>query len=117
MPDDLLTALDRSFARRPAPGRRVVAGSRSAPPEPVTPAAARVRRGFAARYPLVEMFVTAQFIWGALLFIPGTQGIRPVVRALPYVSSVLLLFPYFLRKTPGLKHPGFAPFLVGALAV
>jgi hypothetical protein len=40
------------------------------------------------------MFLAAQFLWGALLFLPGSQAYRPVVRALPYAFSVGLLVVY-----------------------
>ena len=75
MPDELLTNLDRSFARvsQAAPAaaaprgiaRPTVAGNGAAP---------RTRFAFRERHPLVEIFVAVQFLWGALLFLPGAQN-------------------------------------------
>jgi hypothetical protein len=118
MPDELLTNLDRSFARvsQAAPAaaaprgiaRPTVAGIGAAP---------RTRFAFRERHPLVEIFVAVQFLWGALLFLPGAQNYRAAIRALPYLSSVLLLAAYLTKKTPETKAPGSMSFIVAALAL
>lgn len=118
MPDERLTELDRSLARASekvaaAAGPRTIAR----PAVTVGPPAPRVTVAFRDKYPLVEIFILAQFLWGALLFIPGIQSYRAVIRALPYVSSVVLVLPYFTKKVVGLKHPGSSSFLVAALAL
>jgi hypothetical protein len=77
----------------------------------------RTAKSFADRFPLVEIFVCAQFLWGALLFIPGVQSYRAIIRALPYLSSVALIAPYFPRKIRGIKAPPSASFLVAALGL
>src|SRR5512141_1084997 len=116
MHDDLLRDLDRSFARvtNETPGAAVRRGVVKPPtaPAPIK----RVARAFRERYPLVDIFIAVQFLWGALLFIPGVQSYRALIRALPYVSSVALVVPYFTQRTPGVRHPGSASFLVAALA-
>jgi hypothetical protein len=65
----------------------------------------------------VEWFVWVQFLWGALLFIPGSQAYRPIIRALPYASSVALLLLYLPQRTPWAKAPGSASFMLAALGV
>lgn len=48
---------------------------------------------------VVEIFILVQFLWGALLFVPGAQGFRMYVRVLPYAASIALFaFYYGSRK-------------------
>jgi hypothetical protein len=122
VPDDLLARLDREFDRRAAPGP---ARSSAPAPVPVPPPAELTtaepqppsfRQFRADRWHVLELFIAAQFLWGALLFVPGAQAFRAVIRALPYVSSALMALAY-IRRVPKLKPPIAASFLVGALAV
>jgi hypothetical protein len=46
-----------------------------------------------------EAFIAMQLLWGALLFVPGAQSYRTVVRAMPYVVSGAALAYYFRRGT------------------
>ena len=69
------------------------------------------------RWPWVEWFVCVQFLWGALLFIPDAQPFRPIIRALPYASSLGMLLLYFPQRSTHIKAPGSASFLLAALAV
>jgi hypothetical protein len=39
----------------------------------------------------LELFVLVQVLWGALLFVPGSQGYRIYIRAFPYVASLVAL--------------------------
>ena len=39
----------------------------------------------------IELFVAVQLLWGVFLFIPGAQPYRTLVRAMPYVSSLVAL--------------------------
>jgi hypothetical protein len=116
--DELLKDLDRAFAdseRRTASPRGPlrIAVAPAADPAP----APRTRTAFRDAYPLVEMFLAAQFLWGALLFVPGIQGYRAVIRALPYLSSVALIVPYLPKRMGAVTHPGSASFLVAALGL
>ena len=115
MPDELLTNLDRSFARvsEAAPAAAVPRGI-ARPTGAKAAAVPRTRSNFRERYPLVEIFVAAQFLWGALLFLPGAQTYRAAIRALPYLSSVLLLVVYLTKRTPETKAPGSMSFIVAA---
>src|ERR1700686_3246723 len=54
----------------------------------------------------MEVFVFCQFLLPAVLFVPGTQAIRIVVRVLPYVSCVLLLLVYYARVKKLKLAPG-----------
>jgi hypothetical protein len=118
MPDELLNDLDRALARAADRADAAPAPRRMARrPEPSPPPAPAPRRTFRDVYPLVELFLVAQFLWGALLFVPGGQAYRSVIRALPYVSSVALIVPYFTQRMPGVKHPGSASFIVAALGL
>lgn len=56
---------------------------------------------------VVETFILVQFLWGALLFLPGAQAFRFYIRALPYVSSLALFaFYYGGRRRLRLPAPG-----------
>ena len=135
MTDDLLSRLDESLgavregrkpsalgAARPAYGTGVVSGLlkgtatgtvvRSAE---ASVAAARV--SLRDRWPWVEWFVYLQFLWGALLFIPGSQAYRPIIRALPYASSAILPLLFLPQRSSWTKAPGSASFMLAALGV
>jgi hypothetical protein len=45
----------------------------------------------ALRWGTLEVFVLILYLSSALLFIPGTQAVRGVIRGLPYASSLVLL--------------------------
>ena len=46
----------------------------------------------------IELFAAIQLLWGVLLFIPGAQPYRMIVRALPYVVSLGALI-FALRRS------------------
>src|SRR5687767_7253534 len=103
MTDDLLARLDESLRAvreglvpAPAGARHRAAATAAFRPmaAPVQVARASIRD----RWPWVEWFVCAQFLWGALLFIPGAQAYRPIIRALPYASSMGMLLLYFPQR-------------------
>src|SRR5258708_19111599 len=62
----------------------------------------------------MEVFIFGQFLMPALLFVPGMQSIRIVVRVLPYLSCALLLFVYHARVKKLKLAPG-SRFLVLAM--
>lgn len=68
------------------------------------------------RWPWMEVFLCIQFLWGALLFIPGSQAYRPIIRALPYVSSFGLLVLYVPAPFHA-RHPWGARFILGAMSL
>ncbi len=135
MTDDLLARLDESLgavregrkpsalgAARPAYGTGVVSGllKGAATGTVVRPAEASVaaaRVSLRDRWPWVEWFVYLQFLWGALLFIPGSQAYRPIIRALPYASSAILLLLFLPQRSSWTKAPGSASFMLAALGV
>ena len=135
MTDDLLARLDESLgavregrkpsalgAARPAYGTGVVSGllKGTATGTVVRPAEASVaaaRVSLRDRWPWVEWFVYLQFLWGALLFIPGSQAYRPIIRALPYASSAILLLLFLPQRSSWTKAPGSASFMLAALGV
>jgi hypothetical protein len=53
------------------------------------------------RFHWIEAFIAVQFLWGALLFLPGAQQYRGYIRALPYSASLGMLGFYALRRTRG----------------
>lgn len=63
---------------------------------------------------VVEVFILIQFLWGALLFIPGAQEFRMYIRALPYVSSVVL-FAVFYGPRYSFRLPAAGKLVVLAL--
>jgi len=42
-----------------------------------------------------ELFIALQLLWGLLLFVPGAQAYRTIIRAAPYVMSGAALVYYF----------------------
>ncbi|MGE3957919.1 MAG: hypothetical protein AB7H96_14465 [Vicinamibacterales bacterium] len=61
-----------------------------------------------------QIFFAIQFLWGIPLFLPDTQGIRFIVRALPYASGMLFLLLYF-RRAPHGRLPRGGALVVAAL--
>src|SRR5262245_20483284 len=123
MADDFLVAIDESFTEsrtRPAPRpvraqSRFAIGGHGVVESTQARASTRVE-GIVARWPWAEILMVVQFLWGALLFIPGAQQYRPYVRALPYVISLALLVMHSLRRVPG-RAPRPTPRLVAALTI
>jgi hypothetical protein len=68
------------------------------------------------RWPWATAFLAVQFLWGALLFLPGSQAYRRVVRALPYAAAAALLVLYAptIRRV---RAPAGTLFLLFALAL
>lgn len=106
MADDLLARLDEDLARsadRLTPARRIArpsfATSSVAPEEALTSrdvdAAPTARPPIPERLQWPMVFLVVQFLWGALLFVPGSQAYRPIVRALPYALSIGLVAMYW----------------------
>jgi hypothetical protein len=69
------------------------------------------------RWPWVEWFIYAQFLWGLLLFFPGAQAYRPAIRALPYVMSLALLGLYLFQRRRTTKAPASVSFMLLGLGV
>lgn len=69
------------------------------------------------RWGWLELFVLAQWLSSALLFIPGAQAFRTPIRALPYLISLGLLFIHLgLRGARG-AVPRWSRMLVLALVL
>jgi hypothetical protein len=60
-----------------------------------------------------EVFVAALLLWSVLLFIPGAQAYRTIVRATPYVVSGAAL-AYYFRQGSGERLPDCARWLVAS---
>lgn len=113
MADDLLARLDSAVTadrplRQPLP-QTVPAGS-------ARPATAPDAPSLRERWPWLTIFLGIQFLWGALLFVPGSQDYRPIVRALPYASALALLAVYGTR-TVRARAPGGTLLLVFAIGL
>ena len=46
-----------------------------------------------------EVFLAVQLLWGAVLFLPGSQAYRTILRASPYLTSIGALIYYYRRPT------------------
>jgi len=68
------------------------------------------------RWSWPELFIAIQVLWGLVLFLPGAQGYRVYIRALPYVLSLVSLLHYF-RKGTGEPLPGSGRWLVACFAL
>lgn len=64
----------------------------------------------------MEAFVAVQLLWGLLLFIPGMQALRLLVRVLPYATSLGALI-LFLKRAGRDRLPPSAPWLFGVFAL
>lgn len=63
-----------------------------------------------------EVFIAAQLLWGLMLFIPGVQAFRPIVRAVPYLMSGAAILYYF-RHATGERLPDSAKWIVVSLVL
>ena len=70
----------------------------------------------AERWGWAEAFLLLQFLWGIALFVPGMQGYRAYVRAMPYLSSLAALAYYYRRPTGQTVHAS-AKWLVVSLGI
>jgi len=52
-----------------------------------------------ARWGWPELFIAGQMLWGVVLFLPGAQEQRTLIRAMPYIASGAALAYYFGRPT------------------
>lgn len=108
MADDLLAGLDARFSsatelgQRRRPARKPAVAALLASP-------VRSRATLRGRLPWLLLFVAAQFLWGALLFLPGSQAYRPIIRALPYALSAGLFAIYVMRIVRGRSPRGTVP--------
>jgi hypothetical protein len=64
----------------------------------------------------IELFAAIQLLWGVLLFIPGAQPYRVIVRALPYVTSLAALL-FVLRRRMDVPIPASGKWLLAAFAL
>src|SRR5260370_30999081 len=64
----------------------------------------------------MEAFIFCQFLLAGIMFLPGAQAFRIVVRTLPYLSCALLLPVYQSRIKNRKLAPG-SPILMAALLV
>lgn len=119
MAEDFLQRIDDRFEAAPRRPERPVPRHVESPATPEPDAEVAGQDGDAGlddpwfgplREPaLVEAFVALQFLWGALVFIPGVQEYRGYVRALPYLASLgmLGLFGLMRRHQPFARGSGF----------
>ena len=61
-----------------------------------------------------EAFIALQLLWGLVLFIPGAQAFRPIVRAIPYLLSGAAIVYYF-RHSTGDRLPDSTRWLVASV--
>jgi hypothetical protein len=113
--DDLLARLDAQIgAASTAASKRTILRLRSA--EQLSAGEASKPTTLRDRWPWVALFLTIQFLWGALLFLPGSQEYRPIVRALPYAISAGLLVVY-MPAVMRSRAPRGTLMLLGALGL
>jgi hypothetical protein len=72
--------------------------------------------GFNPRF-WIALFVGLEFLSPGLLFLPGTQAIRPLIRAIPYVSSLGMLSICARLPAPSHPLPGRTPLLFALLVL
>jgi hypothetical protein len=63
-----------------------------------------------------ELFIAMQLLWGLILFVPGAQSYRTIVRAMPYLVSGAALVYYF-RQGTGERLPDGAKWLVASFVL
>lgn len=114
MTDDALIGLDEAFARarqRPAERRKPPLArppAQTAAPELADESVFPPWKLWLLtdRRAWFQLFLAFQFLWGVFLFVPGTQALRPYIRALPYVSSLALLALYLPRVRDSSRPKG-----------
>jgi hypothetical protein len=114
MADDALIGLDEAFARaRQRPGKRrkppvIRPPAEAAAPESTDESVLPLSKFWVLtdRRAWFQLFLGVQFLWGVLLFVPGTQALRTYIRALPYVSSLALLALYLPRVKDSFRPKG-----------
>lgn len=120
MADSFLTAVDESLARagtrRHARPARPIARPSAPVQAEVEAVDSRQTQHERRDRMLLIGFLCVQFLWGALLFIPGAQAIRPITRALPYLASFGLLVFFFPRHVKG-HRPHGATWIVAMLVL
>lgn len=72
------------------------------------------RSGIFANVGWLEVFVFSQFLLPAVLFLPGAQSFRIVVRTFPYLICAVLL-PVYNSRVRNVRLPTCSRFLIGAL--
>jgi hypothetical protein len=65
----------------------------------------------------LEMLVLAQWLSSGLLLVPGAQGFRTLIRALPYVLSIGLLLMHLGRRGFRPSFPRWSRLLLAALFI
>lgn len=119
MTDPVLTSIDAALARAAEQGRRRPRGV-AAVASPAVHVPEAVHGEEAAPVALLDkeiwayLFLAIQFLWGIPLFLPNTQGIRFIIRALPYASGFFFLLLYFRRPSQG-SLPRGGPLVIAAL--
>jgi hypothetical protein len=68
------------------------------------------------RWGWAEVFIALQLLWGLVFFLPGAQGYRVYIRALPYVISGASLVYYFRRET-GEPLPSSTKWLLASFLI
>jgi hypothetical protein len=68
------------------------------------------------RWSWAQVFVAFQLLLGLMLFLPGAQNYRTLVRALPYVTSGAALIYYFKAGT-GERLPASSKWLVATMVL
>src|SRR5262245_51716520 len=63
-----------------------------------------------------EVFLAVQLLWGAVLFLPGMQAYRTMLRASPYLTSIGALVYYYRRPTGEPVHAS-GKWLIASLAL
>lgn len=103
--DEVFASVRRGGARRRIPGRRVLpketddeARRLDGDSEEHTDAPPDLLWG---RVTWIEAFIAVQFLWGALIFLPGAQQYRGYIRALPYVVSLGMLARSTIQRRTG----------------
>lgn len=126
MADELLGDIDRAFAAQAAaraagrgsgPATIAMPSYDAGPETPWETELQREKEGWRdiwRRSSWIELYFAIQFLWGALIFLPGAQNYRSLIRALPYLCGLALLALYLTRPFNGARPRG-SGLLVGAL--
>jgi hypothetical protein len=114
--DDLLASLDAAFASRSQAGTARPLGRARVVPRVDSEIVVieQIADTSWNRAGGLEAFFAVQFLWGALMFIPGSQQYRGLVRALPYLSSLALLGVHVGQRAP-VSFPRSSGLLMSAL--
>lgn len=118
--DEVFASVRRGSGRRRIPGRRILSKKpadensnvENETEEEIADPSPELLWG---RVSWIDAFIAIQFVWGALVFLPGAQQYRGYIRTLPYIVSLGMLARYAMRGGERISLARGGGLIIGAL--